>query len=184
VTEFHSDPLTNRRTGEESEVAPYLPQLLPVGRSKMPCSAFNSTTRPRNLRRLTLIGTMLVILVPAISHAQSVTFGPGSEGIRLTVEKLIRRDAFFPEAMSVHLIVENLDAKPAEQLTIHCRAVDVDGFIAITRVGCFLLLLLACPTRCMAILALLPSGYPPAKVFRVMMKLWSLGKSCYTEATV
>jgi hypothetical protein len=71
---------------------------------------------------------MLVILVPAISHAQSVTIGPGSEGIRLTVEKLIRRDAFFPEAMSVHLIVENLDAKPAEQLTIHCRAVDVDGF--------------------------------------------------------
>jgi hypothetical protein len=128
VTEFHSDPLTNRRTGEESEVAPYLPQLLPVGRSKMPCSAFNSTTRPRNLRRLTLIGTMLVILVPAISHAQSVTIGPGSEGIRLTFEKLIRRDAFFPEAMSVHLIVENLDAKPAEQLTIHCRAVDVDGF--------------------------------------------------------
>jgi hypothetical protein len=73
-------------------------------------------------------GIICGLVAPPISYAQSVAIGPGQEGIKLTLEKLVRRDAFFPEAMSVHLVVENLNDRVAEQLTINCRAVDVDGF--------------------------------------------------------
>jgi hypothetical protein len=81
------------------------------------------------LRERSIANSIICALIaPTTAYAQIVTIGPGPEGIKLTLEKLVRRDAFFPEAMSVHLIVENLETTHAEKLTIHCRAVDVDGF--------------------------------------------------------
>jgi hypothetical protein len=78
--------------------------------------------------KLRATGVILLIIGPAISHAQDVAIGPVPDGLKLSLEKLVRREAFFPEVMSVHLILENLDARPFEQLTINCRTVDVDGF--------------------------------------------------------
>jgi hypothetical protein len=85
-------------------------------------------TKEHSVTKLKSIGVILLIIGSTISHAQEVAIGPVPDGLELSLEKLSRREALFPEVMNVHLILENLNSRPFEQLTINCRAVDVDGF--------------------------------------------------------
>ena len=80
-----------------------------------------------------VIGVVGVALVVAglvqttLAYAQGVTLGEAPQGIKLSLERLDRRDKAFSDVMSVHLIVENV-ADQKGPLSVKCRALDVDGF--------------------------------------------------------
>jgi hypothetical protein len=78
-----------------------------------------------------VVGVALVVVSlvqTTLPHAQDVALGEAPQGIKLSLERLIRRDKAFSGAMSVHLILENVSESQKGPLSINCRAVDVDGF--------------------------------------------------------